>query len=132
MSIWEPGRKAYDADVDNDAALDLAGDQALDDVAFLAVKQDAVPVLLDVGALLGEDDETVVVFHAVEEDVDGVADLDFLEVSEFLGVDDALGLVTDVDDDGVGALFDHATGQDAALGEALEGFLVHARHFGGN
>src|SRR5206468_7974478 len=48
-------------DVDQQAALDLAGDQALDPVALLVLGQDGLPLLLPLGLAVGEGDDPVLV-----------------------------------------------------------------------
>jgi hypothetical protein len=88
-----------DADVDDQAALDdglhLAGDVA----TLVADALDAVPVLLELGLLLGQVDIALLVFGLLDEDVDDVAHDDLLELDELGGVDDALGFAADVHED---------------------------------
>src|SRR5262249_16261378 len=57
------------ADVDAEAALDPAHDDALDDLVALASGGDLVPDAHLVGLLLGEDDHAGIVFPAFEEDL---------------------------------------------------------------
>ena len=63
-------------EIDDHAALDLADQLALDQLALVGGCLDAVPDAHEVGALLGEHDEAVLVLHLLEEDLDLVADLD--------------------------------------------------------
>ncbi len=64
-----------DADVDEQAALDLAGDQAGDDVAFLVLGDDVFPFLLPLGLAIAQDDGAVLVLDGVEQHLNLVADL---------------------------------------------------------
>ena len=84
------GQEGFDADVDEQAALDDGFDLAGDGAAFVANGEDAFPVLLELGLFLGEDDHALFVFELLDQDVDLVADLDGLDVLEFAGGDDAL------------------------------------------
>ena len=62
-----------DADIDQQAALDLAGDLALDDVAFVIAGDDHLPGAHPVRLLARQDDLAGLVFHALEQDLDAVA-----------------------------------------------------------
>jgi hypothetical protein len=79
---------------------------------------DLVPDLELVGLLLGEHDEAVLVLLGFDQDVDGIAgsrrDVAF-GVDELVQRDDAFGLVSDVDDDGV----QDRPGDDVALAELV-------------
>ena len=99
------GQEGFDADVDDQAALDDALDLAADESAVLEDLDDLVPVLLVGGFLLGEDDHALVVFEFLEEDFDFVADFDFL-VLEFGGRDGSFGFVADVDEHDLRADFE--------------------------
>src|SRR5439155_26047393 len=56
------GRQEHvDADVDQQPALDLAGDHAADDVALLVLAEDVLPLLLPLGLAVGEVDDAVLV-----------------------------------------------------------------------
>src|SRR5262249_12377893 len=95
------GQEDVDADVDEQAALDLAGDGALDDVALLVLGDDVVPLLLALGLAVAEDDGAGLVLDGVEQDVDLVAwlgrhDLVLSLVVPLVDGDDAFGLVADV------------------------------------
>jgi hypothetical protein len=90
-------------DVDEQPALDLAGDQALDPVALLVLVEDRLPLLLPLGLAVGQGDDAVLVLDRLQEDRDGVADLGVGgRVNPLLlplvDLDDALGLVADVDE----------------------------------
>ena len=78
------GQEGLDADVDQQAAFDDGFDFAGDGAAFVADGEDAFPVLLELGLLLGEDDHALLVFELLDQDVDLVADLDGLDVFEFV------------------------------------------------
>ena len=91
-----------DADVDQQAALDLAGDHAGDDVAFLVLGDDVFPFLLPLGLAVAEDDGAALVLDGFEQDLDLVAGLGRHDLVGALVVplverDDAFALVADVD-----------------------------------
>src|SRR5436305_2326691 len=93
-----------DADVHQQAALDLAVDHAGDGVAFLVFLDDLFPLLLPLRLAVGEDDGAGLVLDGVEEHLDLVAGLrrdDAVEalVVPLLDGDDALALVADVHED---------------------------------
>src|SRR5207302_1642261 len=69
------GQENVDADVDEEAALDLAGNGAGDDVAFLVLGDDVFPFLLPLGFAVGEHDGAGFVLDRFEEDEDFIADL---------------------------------------------------------
>src|SRR5262249_23909143 len=99
------GRQEYvDADVDEQAALDLARDEALDPVAFLVLGENRLPFLLPFGLAVGERDDAVLVFDGLEQDLNRIADLGVRGRVDpfffpFLNFDDAFRLVADVDQD---------------------------------
>ena len=64
-----------DADIDEQSALDLAGDLALDDVALVVLGDHHLPGAHPVGLLPGQDDLAGIVFHPLEQDLDGFARL---------------------------------------------------------
>jgi hypothetical protein len=86
------------ADVDQQAALDLAHDRALDDVAFLGGVDDALPAADAVGLALGELDQAAVALERLEQHVDLVADTSSLRFELFAG-DQALALEAHINDD---------------------------------
>ncbi len=57
------GQESLDTNVDEQAAFDDGLDLACDRAAFIADGEDAVPVLLELGFFLGEDDHAVLVFE---------------------------------------------------------------------
>src|SRR5262249_46347194 len=90
-----------DADVHQQAALDLAGDHAADDVALLVLLDDRLPLLLPLGLAVGQDDGAHLVLDGVEQHLHLVAGLRRHDLVEALVVpllqrDDALALVADV------------------------------------
>ena len=113
------GQEDVDADVDQQAALDLAGDLALDDVALVVLGDDHLPGAHPVRLLAGEDDLAGLVLHAFEQDLDGVARLRRRLVFPLVERDEALGLVADVDDDLVADDLDDLARDDAADLEVL-------------
>ena len=112
------GQERLDADVDDEAAFDDGLDLAVDGAAFVADGEDLVPVLLELGLFLGEDDHAFLVFEFLDEDIDFVADLDGLDVVEFVGGDDAFAFVADVHEDFLGADFDDGAFDDFARRKA--------------
>ena len=84
-------------EVDHHAAFDLADQLAFDHLRLVIGVLDAIPDAHEVGALLGQHDEAVLVLHLLEEHLDFVADLDLVAVRELLEVDHPLGLEPDVD-----------------------------------
>jgi hypothetical protein len=100
-SICEPGQERAHADVDRQAALDPLDDAADDDLALGVGLLDLVPDLHLLGFFAREDDVAFAIFGALEQDVDDVARLDgdlAVLVEELADLDDAFGLVADVDD----------------------------------
>ena len=63
------GQERLDADVDEQAALDHGLDLPKDAAAFVANGENLVPVLLELGFLVREDDHAVLVFELFDEDV---------------------------------------------------------------
>ncbi len=65
------GQERLDSvEIHDHAALDLADQLALDHLPAVVRVLDAIPDAHEVGALLGEDDQAVLVLHLLEEDVD--------------------------------------------------------------
>ena len=118
------GQKRLDADVDQQPAFDHGLDLAGDGAAFVANREDLVPVLLELGLLLGEDDHAFLVLELFDQDIDFIADLDGLDVVEFIAGDDAFAFVTDIDEDFLGADFDDGAFDNFASGKA-HGALLH-------
>ena len=109
------GEEGLDADVDDETTLHDGFDAALDDAFGLEQLDDLGPVLALGGLLLGEDDHALVVFEALEENLDLVTDLDFLRVVEFGCGNHTLGLVADVDEEFLGALLEDVPFHDASF-----------------
>ena len=113
------GEEGFDADVDGEAALHDALDDAFDGLVGLAEFDDFLPVLLLGGLLAGEDDEAVLVFETFEEHLDLAADGEVVGRAEFIDVDGAFGLVADVDHHLAGTAFNDAAADDRAFAEIL-------------
>src|SRR4051812_2112480 len=98
-------QEAAQADVEDQAALDDLDDGAFDDLVVVLLLLDRAPGALVLGALLGQDQPTLLVLLLEDERLDLVADLDDLvgvDVvldGQLAGGDDALGLVADVEQD---------------------------------
>ncbi len=128
------GEEDGDADIDEEAALDLAGDLAGDGVAFFFGLDDFVPTGDAVGLAFGDDDEAVVGFDLFEEDGDFIADFDILH---FLGIpfagegEDAFGLEADFDDDIIAVDVDDFAFEDGAVGEGGAGGVEEGADGGG-
>src|SRR5262249_14782903 len=108
-----------DADVDEQAALDFLGDAAGDDVALVVLGDDVLPGPHPVGLAPRELDLAGLVLHVLQQDLDRVAGLGRGLVLPLVEVDQALGLVADVDDDVIAVDLDDLAGDDAADLEAL-------------
>src|SRR5690606_34273757 len=109
--------RADAVDVDGEAALDLAVDDALDDFFCGESCFQNDPALGTLGLLAGQFGFTEAVFHRVQRDVDFVTDLDgqlALLVVELLERDDALGLQTGMHGNPVTVDVDHNAGDDGA------------------
>ena len=129
------GQKDVDADVDEQAALDLAGDETRNDVPFLVAGDDVFPFLLTLRLAIAEDDGAGFVLDRFEQDLDRVADLRRRQrigavVLPLFERDDAFGLVADVDphfvaDDVEDAARDDLVGVEFGflVGEPLSGLL---------
>ena len=117
------GQEDVDADVDEQAALDLPEHQAGDDVAFLVLGEDRLPFLLPLRLAVGEGDGAVFVLDGFEQHLDRVADLGRRRVGAvvlpLVERDDAFGLVADVDDDIVAEDLEDAAGDDLVGFEVL-------------
>ena len=108
------GAERLDADVDEEATLDDALDLAVDGAALVANGLDAIPVLLELGLLLGDVDVAILVLGTLDEDVDDVAHLHGVEILEVGGGHDALGLASDIHKDLLGPDFDDGSLDDLA------------------
>src|SRR5262249_6514376 len=92
------GQEDVDADVDEQAALDLAGDHAADDIALLVPVDDRLPLLLPFGLPVRQHDRARLVLDRFEEDLHLIAGLRDDDLVESLVIplserNDALGLV---------------------------------------
>ncbi len=101
-----------------------------DGLAGLGGGLDPAPRLLEAGALLGQDQATVLILLGEDERVDLLAELDLvarvdgLADRQLAGRDDPLGLVADVDQHFVVVDADDVAGDDIALREGMEGGVV--------
>ena len=125
------GQERADADVHGEAALDALDDAADDDLPIGVGLLDLVPDLHLLGLLAREHDVAFAILGALEQHVDHVArlhgDLAVL-VEEFVDLDEAFGLVADVDDDGgFGDLEDGAL-DDLAFRHVAEAVVVDVEH----
>ena len=129
------GQEGLDADVDDQTALDDGLDPAGDAAAFVANRENLVPVLLELGLLLGENDHAFLVFELLDQDVHDVADLDGLDVVELVAGDDPFTLVADVHEHFLVADFDNGTfdnfigGKADGGGALLQGFFHREHNF---
>jgi hypothetical protein len=133
------------AQVDREAALDAAEDHAGDARVGRVGLLEQAPGLLALGLLAAQHRLAVAVFHALDEHVDEVADLEFGRLAgggEFLQLDPALGLEPDIDDREIAFDRNHAAGGDPAIesagrtqrfleqiGKVLAGSGVAVSHF---
>jgi hypothetical protein len=132
MSTCEPGRKADGAaEVDGEAALDAAEDDAFDAGFLVEFFFEAVPGGFAAGAIAGQHGFTIGVFDAVDIDFDFVTDIDvglLARHREFAKRHAAFALQANVDncqvvfDRGHGALDDAAF--KAAVGTTKR-FIEH-------
>ncbi len=119
-------QEATQADVDDEAALDDLDDRTGDDAVGVFDLLDVAPGALVLRALLGEDEAAFFVFLLEDEGFDGVADVDDLggvDVvldRQFARGDDALGLVSDVEEDLVAVDLDDGALDEVAVVEELE------------
>ena len=114
------------ADVDDQAALDDLDDRALDDLVVLLLLLDRAPGTLVLGALLGEDQPTLLVLFLQDQGLDLVTDLDDLVRVDVVfdrqlaRGDDALCLVADVEQDLVPVDLDDRALDDVSVVEVLD------------
>src|SRR4051812_13572220 len=99
-------QESFDANIDEQAALDDRLDLAVDDAALIADGEDAFPVLLELRFFLREDDHALFVFEFLNENIDLIAELDGFNVIKFVSGDDALAFITDINEDFLGSDFD--------------------------
>lgn len=115
------GHEGIDSDGDDEAALDLGFDASDGNRAFGELGEDVLPVFLLLGLVEGEDGESVFVFELLDVDFDGGTDLQFADVDEFVGGDDAFGFAADIDDNFVLADFGDDARDDLAFLQFVEG-----------
>ncbi len=109
-------------DLDGESALDTAGDDADDDLLLLECRLEARPGSCALGLFAGQTGFARAILHAVQCNLDGLADDDFdlaLFVLELIGRNDGLGLQSNIDDDVVLADFDDQSVEDGARTNAL-------------
>src|SRR6266545_1102148 len=122
-------KEAAKTDVEDQAALDDLDDGAGDDAVLLLDLLDRAPRLLVLSALLGQDQTAFLVLLLEDKGLDVVADVDdVVRVDVVLDRqlarrDDALGLVTDVEQDLVPVDFDDGAFDDVAVVEVLDGLI---------
>ncbi|MPM23755.1 hypothetical protein SDC9_70229 [bioreactor metagenome] len=107
--------------VDDDPAFDPVLHEALDHGAFAAFSGDPVPGHDGIGLVDAQHRHAVFIFDLFEEDLDFVAARNRFPVREFVGGDEAFGLVADIDQSAVGALFSHHAVKNRAGHEFLFG-----------
>ena len=124
------GQEAADAEIDDETALDDLDHGADDGLAGLGRGLDAAPRLLEAGALLGEDQASVLILLGENESVDLfaegdlVAGIDGLANRQLGRGDDALRLVADVDQHLVVVDPDDVAGDDVTLCERVQRGVV--------
>src|SRR5205807_7873767 len=111
------GEEDGDADVDQQAALDLLSDLALDGIALLLGLHDGFPVDDAISFALADLHQTGIALDVFEEDLDGVAGLDGGGIIELTGFEDAFGLESELDDEVVAGHAGDASLDDGAGGE---------------
>ena len=112
----EEGVDAHE--VDGDTTLDLANERSLDWTIRIVCFADLLPDAEEVGLLLGEHDNTVVVFKALEENFDIVACLG--RILEFVQCDRAFALKAELENDGGFRDTENLRVDDFAFAELLE------------
>ena len=123
-------QETADAEVDDETALDDLDHGTDDGLARLGRSLDPAPRLLEAGALLGEDQASVLVLLGKDERVDLLAEGDLVAGIDGLADrqlgrgDDALGLVADVDQNLVVVDPDDVAGDDVTLRERVERGVV--------
>src|SRR5690606_38741585 len=120
-------QEAAQADVEDQAALDDLDDGAGDDAVLLLDLLDRAPGALVLGALLGQQQTTLLVLLLEDKGLDALAHLDDLgrvDVvldGQLAGEDDAFGLVADVEENLVAVDLDDGAFDDVAVVEVLDG-----------
>ena len=124
------GQEAAHAEVEDQPALDDLDHRSLDGLAGLGRRLDLSPGLLEAGALLGQQQASLLVLLGEHQRIDALAQRDLLggihraPDRELGRGDDALGLVADVDQHLVLVDPDHLAADHVALLERLDGRVV--------
>jgi hypothetical protein len=128
-AICEPGRKASTPIRSTvTPPLILRVSTPCTGVAGLVRLADLLPDAEEVGLLLGQDDDAVLVLEVLEEDLDLVADLERVGVLELVAGDRALALEAEVEDDRLVGDAEDPGLDDLTLFDVAEGGLVHVEH----
>src|SRR5690606_21391998 len=123
------GEEAAEADVEDEAALDDLDDRALDDTVVLLDLLHVAPGALVLGALLRQDQAAFLVLLLEHEGLDVVTNLDdvvrvdVVLDGELARGDDALGLVSDVEQNLIAVDLDDLAVDDVAVVEELQSLL---------
>ncbi len=121
--------EAAQADVDYQTALDHFDHRATHRAALVGDLLDAVPGTLVLSPLLGEDEPALFVLLVEDKSLDPLTDLDHLARvdvvadRQFLGGDDPLGLVADVEHRSIAVHGHHSALDDVAFLELEHGVL---------
>ena len=117
------GQEAAQADVDDEPALDDLDDRAADDAVGFLLRLDVAPRALVLRTLLRQDEPAVLVLLREDERLEALAErddlvgVDVVADRQLLRGDDALGLVTDVEEHLVGVDLHDFAGDDVAVVE---------------
>ena len=114
------GEEDRHADIDQQAALDLLGDLAVDGVAFLLGLHDGFPVDDAISFALADLHQTGVAFDIFKKDLDFVADLDVFWVVKFAAFENAFALEAELDDEIVAGHAGDFALENGAGGEILD------------
>src|SRR5438445_9501343 len=114
--------------VHHHAALDLLHERPAHRLVLLMGLADPFPDPHEVGLLLRQDHRAFLVLEVLEADLDLVSFLERVRVLELVDRHGALGLESDVEDDGGVRYAQHFRLDDLALFDVREGPLVHLRH----
>jgi len=117
-------------EIDRHATLDLPLDAPLHGTVVVEGVLDLLPDAEEIRLLLREDDDAFLILEALEEDIDGIAHLNFVRIRELFERDGSFGLEADIQDDVRLRLSDDLRGDDLTFGDATEGVLVERVEFG--
>ncbi len=124
-----PWKERIDShEVYRDTTLDLALQDAGDGSVLVVGFLDLLPDSQEVGLLLREDNDSLLVLKALEEDLDLVTRLDGIGIPELIQRNQALGLEADVQDHGRVRLPEDSSLDDFTLGDLTECVLVQCHH----